>query len=95
MAINNVQTQLQKAIEMRETIIKFVDILNNRMQEYDDSLKYYVRMGFPVDISETYRINYFDPDYEIIRDLSSRMQREHIDYIDKAINALRKAADAR
>jgi len=93
MAQNNVEVQLQKAIEMRAKVIEFSGILTERMTDLSDRLSYYVREGFPDDIEQTYRCNYYDPDNEIITDLSKRMMTDHVDFLDKVIERLRRAKD--
>lgn len=93
MAITNVQVQLQKAIEMKGTVQEFAAILTQRMSYLNDMLDYFVRGGFPEDIAKTYYINYYTPDNDIISDLSRKMLSDHVDFLDRVINNLKKAAD--
>ena len=78
---------------MKETVLEFSAILTERMNDLSDRLSYYVRAGFPEDIERTYRFNYFNPDNEIIMDLSERMETAHVEFLDKVIERLRRAKD--
>lgn len=93
MAENSVQVQLQKAIEMKETILEFAAILDSRMSDLKDRLNYYVSAGFPSDIANTYRCNYLYPDDEVISELSARMRTEHVDFLDNVIDDLKVASN--
>lgn len=91
--MNNVETQLQKAIEMKGTVEEFAGILTERMSNLYDQLQYYVRAGFPEDIAGTYTANYYAPDNEIITELSRKMLTEHVDFLDNVIADLTRARD--
>ena len=91
MSINNVETQLQKAIEMKEMVQEFAMKLTQQMSNLNDDIDEYIRMGFPEDIAEKYRYNYFNPDNEIISVLSQEMLNEHIEFLDKVIAILERA----
>ena len=88
---NSVEVQLQKAIEMKGTVQEFAAILNQRMSDLREKLEYYVRVGFPRDIKDTYLVRYYAPDNAIISDLSSKMLSEHVDFLDKVISDLTQA----
>lgn len=92
MSINNVRTQLQRAIEMRETAIQFAALLQVRMDDLEDTLESNVQMGFPEDIAQTYYQNYLLPDRSIINDLSEDMRTRHVQFLDKVIADLEDAA---
>ena len=90
---NSVEVQLQKAIEMKETVINFAAILRSRMDDLSDMLDYFVRAGFPEDIARTYYNRYYSPDNLIIQDLSKKMLSDHVEFLDKVIDNLTKARD--
>lgn len=92
MSQNNVSTQLQKAIEMKGTVQEFAAILTGKMSVLCDNLEQSVRAGFPEDIAATYHARYYTPDNEIITALSKKMLTEHVDFLDKVIDDLRRAA---
>lgn len=85
MALNNVETQLQKAIEMKGTVQEFAAILQQKMSDLYDTLQYSVQAGFPSDIADTYTANYYAPDKEIIEELSKKMRTEHVNFLDEVI----------
>lgn len=89
--MNNVETQLQEAIEMKGTVQEFAAILTDRMSNLYEQLQYYVRAGFPSDIADTYTTNYFAPDNEIITELSRKMLTEHVEFLDNVIADLTRA----
>lgn len=93
MALNNVETQLQKAIEMKGTVQEFAAILTQKMSDLSDTLEYYVRAGFPEDIARTYYSNYYTPDNEIVTDLSRKMLTEHVEFLNNVIADLTRARD--
>lgn len=88
---NNVQVQLQRAIEMRGNIEVFSNVLTQKMNNLRDTLESHVRAGFPEDIAYTYYSRYFVPDNEVITNLSNRMRSEHIAFIDNLIKNLNGA----
>ena len=91
MALNNVETQLQKAIEMKGTVQEFAAVLQHKMSDLYDTLQYSVQAGFPSDIAETYTATYYAPDNEIIEELRNKMLTEHVDFLDKVIADLTRA----
>ena len=93
MATTNVKVQLQKAMEMKDTVQEFAAILTQRMDNLSDMLNGFVRCGFPEDIAKTYHMNYYAPDYEIISDLNKKMLSEHVDFLDRVIGDLSRAAE--
>lgn len=95
MAENDVQVQLQKAIEMKSTVEEFAAILTQRMEDLADRLEHFVRAGFPSDIARTYYCNYYTPDNEIISDLSRKMLTEHVDFLDGVIEDLTKTVNTK
>ena len=88
---NNVQTQLQRAIEMKGRAQSFSVELIQKMNQLAEALGDAVRSGFPEDIAETYRGGYYAPDRAIIEDLSRDMQSRHVDFLDRVISHLQKA----
>lgn len=93
MATNDVGIQLQKAIEMKETVKEFAATLKQRMSDLSDMLDHFVRAGFPEDIARTYYARYYTPDNQIINDLSSKMLSDHVDFLDNVISDLTQARD--
>ena len=93
MATTNVQVQLQKAMEMKGTVQEFAAIIIQRMDTLNDMLENFVRGGFPEDIARTYYHNYYTPDYGIISDLNRKMLSDHVDFLDRVIADLKRAAD--
>lgn len=91
MALNNVETQLQKAIEMRGTVETFAAVLTQKMSNLYDTLQCSVRAGFPEDIASTYTANYYAPDNDIIEELSKKMLTEHIGFLNDVIADLTRA----
>lgn len=91
MALNNVETQLQKAIEMKGTVQEFAEVLQQEMSNLYDTLQNSVRAGFPSDIADTYTANYYAPDNEIIEELSKKMRTEHVNFLDEVIADLTRA----
>ena len=91
MALNNVETQLQKAIEMKGTVQEFAAVLQQKMSDLYDTLQYSVQAGFPSDIADTYTANYYAPDNEIIEELSKKMRTEHVNFLDGVIADLTRA----
>ena len=91
MALNNVETQLQKAIEMKGTVQEFAAVLRQRMSDLYNTLQNSVRAGFPSDIADTYTANYYAPDNEIIEELSRKMLTEHVEFLDNVIADLDRA----
>lgn len=91
MSTNNVEIQLQKAIEMRKMVQEFAEKLTQQMSNLNDEIDNYVRMGFPEDIAQKYRYYYFIPDNEIISQLSQEMLKEHIAFLDNVIVILERA----
>ena len=91
MALNNVETQLQKAIEMKGTVQEFAAVLRQRMSDLYNTLQNSVRAGFPSDIADTYTANYYAPDNEIIEELSRKMLTEHVELLDNVIADLDRA----
>lgn len=90
---NNVQIQLQKAIEMKDTVKSFAKILTQRMNDLEETLSQYVKAGFPEDIAANYYNYYYSPDRAIIDDLSKDMLNRHVDYLDKVIAELTEAVN--
>ena len=90
---NNVRTQLEKTIEMKTVTQKFAQILRFRMDDLNNRLEQYVRMGFPEDIAQTYYSNYLTPCNGIISDLSRNMEREHVEFLDSIIVELKKITE--
>ena len=90
---NSVEVQLQKAIEMRDTVQDFSKILTQKMDDLNEMREYYVRAGFPTDIADTYRDYYYVPDRNIIDDLSKDMQTRHVDFLERVIAQLTEARD--
>lgn len=88
---NSVEIQLQKAIEMKETVQDFSKILIQKMDDLNDMREYYVRAGFPTDIADTYRDYYYVPDRKIIEALSKDMMTRHVDFLDRVIAQLTEA----
>lgn len=82
---NNVQTQLQRAIEMKGKVQEFAVLLTQKMDELEDTLIQSVRAGFPEDIADTYHGGYYTPDRAIIDDLSKDMNTRHVDFLDRVI----------
>lgn len=88
---NNVQTQLQRAIEMKGKVEVFSNVLTQKMNNLRNTLESHVRAGFPEDIARTYYSKYFVHDNEIISNLSSKMRNNHIAYLDEVIKYLNGA----
>ena len=90
---NNLEMQLQRAIEMKGKVQKFAATLTQKMDDLEDTLAQSVRAGFPEDIAATYHGGYFVPDRTIIDDLSKDMLERHVDYLDRVIERLKPAID--
>lgn len=95
MSTNNVEIQLQKAIEMREMVQEFAEKLTQQMSDLNDEIDNFVRMGFPEDIAQKYRYYYFIPDNEIISQLSQEILNDHMAFLDKVIAILKKIVENR
>lgn len=93
MAINNVQTQLQKANEMRDLVQEFAAILTHKMDDIEGKLESSVRAGFPEDIAKHYYEFYFTVDREIVDGLSQKMLSDHVDFLDRVIGNLSHAVE--
>ena len=90
---NDTRIQLQKTIEMRETVKSFAAILTQKMNNLEDTLAQYVNAGFPEDIAETYHGYYYTPDRAIIDELSKDMITHHVDFLNRVIADLQGAGD--
>jgi hypothetical protein len=90
---NNVEMQLQRAIEMKGKVQEFAANLTRKMNDLEDTLVQSVRAGFPEDIAGTYHEGYFVPDRTIIDDLSKDMLTRHVDFLDRVIDRLTEATD--
>ncbi len=90
---NNVRTQLQKAIEMKEKVQEFAAILTQKMDDLEEQLYQSVRAGFPEDIASTYHGGYYVPDRSIIDDLHKDMLTRHVHFLEDVIADLTDAAN--
>lgn len=88
---NNVETQWQKAIEMKGKVQEFEQMLGHSMNTLEGMLDTYVRHGFPEDIASKYHRNYFIPEQETIEEVRYAMCNEHVDFLDRVIKELDKA----
>ena len=90
---NNVEMQLQRAIEMKDKVQVFSKILDQHMKDLEDMLYQSVRAGFPEDIAATYHSRYYEPDRSIIEALSNDMNTRHVNFLDEVIADLNAARD--
>lgn len=88
---NNVEMQLQRAIEMKGKVQEFSKILDQHMKDLEDMLYQSVRAGFPEDIASTYHSSYYSPDRSIIDALSNDMNTRHVNFLDDVIADLTEA----
>ena len=88
MSTTNVRTQLNKAKEMRESVIKFADSLDFFVRTLNEDLDFYVRAGFPEDVAESYKAKYLQPASMNLEGIANFMRKEHAQYLTVVIDEL-------
>lgn len=90
MGITNVQQQLSKAVQMRESVFNFSSMLRSRVAMFNENLDFFVRAGFPEDLAMNYRARYFSSTENEIEELCGIMLSRHVEFLDSVIENLEK-----
>ncbi|MBR2015513.1 MAG: hypothetical protein IJ998_08885 [Alistipes sp.] len=93
MANNNVKTQLERAIDMRERIFNFSTMVESTGVNLIQDLEYWVKMGFPEDIAQHYYHRYLKDDIEKMNQIVIEMKNRHSKFVDEIIEKFKQTVE--
>ena len=88
----SLEEQIRCMQEMRDYLGEFCKIMQNTMESFQNDIKYLRSYGLPVETERNYQQNYFAPANDKVEQVVSDIYQKHIDYIDRVVERLKRAA---